>query len=366
MHVATCAMLVAITSCHNKKSAIESEALSVDVALPVVDSVMLYRTYPATANAGASADIVARVNGMLLTRDYTAGSAVKKGQVLFTIDPTRYRDAVEQSRATLATARSEYVYASNQAEAMRKALESDAVSKLDVIQAESNMEQAAASIENAEAALNLSLTDLGYCTVRAPFDGHISSSLLDPGAYVAGGTSPVTLAKLYDDAYVTVVFSISDAQFQQIFSGENVPQNEVYRRVPLSFDTPLAHSYTGDLTYTAPSIDTSTGTITLKCRVENPHGELRDGMYVTVHLPYGAEPQAMLVKDSAIGTDQLGKYLYTLNDSNRVIYTPVTVGDLYCDTLRIVTRGITPQTRYVTSALLKVRDGMRVIPQMKQ
>jgi RND family efflux transporter MFP subunit len=365
MLVATCASLLAFTSCHPKKSADEAQLLSVDVAFPQVDSVTIYRTYPATAAAGASADIVARVNGMLLSRNYTPGSAVKKGQVLFTIDPTRYHDAVEQSRASLATARNEYIYASNQAEAMRKALESDAVSKLDVIQAESNMAQAAAAIENAEAALNLSLTDLGYCTVRAPFDGHISSSLLDPGAYVAGGTSPVTLAKLYDDAYITVVFSISDAQFGQIFDGENAPQNDVYRRVPLSFDTPLTHSYTGDLTYTAPSIDTSTGTITLKCRVENPYGELRDGMYVTVHLPYDTAPHAILVKDNALGTDQLGKYLYTLTDSNRVVYTPVTVGDLYCDTLRIVTHGITPQTRYVTSALLKVRDGMHVIPTLK-
>ena len=70
----------------------------------------------------------------------------------------------------------------------------------------------------------------------------------------------------------------------------------------------------------------------------------------------------MLVKDASLGTDQLGRYLYTVNDSDRVVYTPVKVGELYDDSLRIVTSGITPSTRYVTRALLKVRDGMAIRP----
>ena len=152
----TCAALTILPSCHNDKSSDHSDGvLAVDVARPVTDSVMLYRTYPGTTGARASADIVARVNGTLLTRDYTSGSLVDKGTVLFTIEPTQYNDAVKQSRASLETARSEYTYASNQAAAMKKALESDAVSKLDVIQAESNMEQSAAAIKEAEAQLNL-------------------------------------------------------------------------------------------------------------------------------------------------------------------------------------------------------------------
>ena len=70
----------------------------------------------------------------------------------------------------------------------------------------------------------------------------------------------------------------------------------------------------------------------------------------------------MIVKDASISTDQLGKYLYTVNDSNKVVYTPVTVGDLYQDTLRIITSGIAPGTRYVTKAMLKVRPGMSINP----
>ncbi len=303
----TCAALTILSSCHNDKSSDHSDGvLAVDVARPVTDSVMLYRTYPGTAGARASADIVARVNGTLLTRDYTSGSLVDKGTVLFTIEPTQYNDAVKQSRASLQTARSEYTYASNQAAAMKKALESDAVSKLDVIQAESNMEQSAAAIKEAEAQLNLALTNLGYCTIRAPFKGHITSSTVDPGAYISGGGSPFTLATIYDDAEVVVTFSISEPQYQQMLGIRGTPQEEIFRKVPLSFDNELAHKYTG--------------------------------------------------------TDQLGKYLYVVNDSNRIVYTPIETGDIYRDSLRIVTKGIGPESRYVTSAMLKVRDGMEVKP----
>ena len=72
--------------------------------------------------------------------------------------------------------------------------------------------------------------------------------------------------------------------------------------------------------------------------------------------------QAILIKDAAISTDQLGKYVYVVNDSNKVVYTPIKVGELYQDTLRIVSEGLSPADRYVTKAMLKVRDGMEVKP----
>ena len=85
-------------------------------------------------------------------------------------------------------------------------------------------------------------------------------------------------------------------------------------------------------------------------------------MYATVMLPYALDPKAILIKDAAISTGQLGKYVYVVNDSNKVVYTPIKVGELYQDTLRIVSEGLSPADRYVTKAMLKVRDGMEVKP----
>ncbi len=355
--------LASVTSCGNKRQAADEGLLTVDVALPVTDSITLYKTYPGYAGANASADVVARVNGQLLSKNYDSGSLVKKGAVLFTIEPTKYSDAVRQAQAALATAESEYEYASKQAQAMKKAFESDAVSRMEVIQAESSMQQAEAAIKNARAALSTANTNLAYCTVRAPFTGHITSATVDVGNYINGEGAPFKLATIYDDSSMIVSFAIEDSQYERMMGAKSDPAVEaLYHKVPLEFEEPLPHTYTADMYYTSPAIDKSTGTLNLKVTVDNPYGELRDGMYVTVKFPYDTDPDAILVKDASIGTDQLGKYLYVVNDSDKVVYTPIEVGGIYDDSLRVVTKGISRDSRYVTSAMLKVRDGMPVKP----
>lgn len=353
-----------LTSCsHSKKETAHTETPEISVAYPVVDSITLSNTYPGTAIANATAKIVARVNGMLLSKDYTSGSKVTKGSVLFTIEPTKYRDAVKEAEAALATAKSEYAYASSRYDAMKKALEADAVSKMEVIQAKSNVETSEAAIRNAEAALSVARTNLGYCTIRAPFTGNISSSTVDVGAYISGEATPFEMATIYDDSSIVVMFDIESSQYEKLIGAtDGNIFNKLYRKIPLKFEQPLPHEYYADLNYLSPAVNEATGTFTLKAEIKNPYGDIKPGMYITVDLPYGSNPNAILVNDASIGTDQLGKYLYVVNDSNKVVYTPIKIGGLYNDSLRVVNEGISANSRYVTSALLKVRDGMTVNP----
>ena len=109
-------------------------------------------------------------------------------------------------------------------------------------------------------------------------------------------------------------------------------------------------------------VDLNTGTLTVRANFDNPQGILKSGLYVSITLPYGEADNAMLVKEASIGTDQLGKYLYLVNDSNIVRYRHIEIGQLIGDTLRQVTGGLSPQDRYVTKALMKVRDGMKLKP----
>lgn len=360
------AITMSLVGCTSKKSGTADNASSVseiEVTTPIVDSIVLYNTYPGYAAARSVAKVVGRVDGTLLSKRYSGGDLVKKGQVLYTIESSSYEDAVNQAKAALSKAESEYEYASNQYEAMKKALESDAVAQIEVVQAKSNMESAQSAIKTAKAALNTAVTNLGYCTVTAPFTGHIDSGTTDVGNYINGEGSPYTLATLYDDSEISISFAIEEKQYEKIMGDIESPiGHELYDSVPLIFTEPLDHTYSGYLSYESPSVDKSTGTITLKVRTSNPYGEIRNGMYVNVHLPFGENNRAILVKDASIGTDQLGKYLYIVNDSNKVVYTPIKTGDLYNDSLRVVTEGITPESRYVTSALLRVRDGMQVKP----
>ena len=356
------AVAMIMSSCHKKSSADGDAELPVAVAMPEVDTVTLTKSYPGYLQAQAVVQLVARVNGYLRTKDYASGQFVNKGQVLFTIEDTQYRDALAQAEAQLATARSTYEYNKNNYEAMKKALESDAVARISVIQAESEMKNSLAAIHNAEAAVQSARTNLGYCTVRAPFNGHVTASGPDPGAYLAGAGSPVTLATIYDDSQMGAVFNIEDTQFMRMMDHKGDGHELDYARIPVTFEDTLPHRYTAKLSYISPEIDKSTGTLLLKAELDNSYGELKDGMYANITLPYAIVPDAILVKDASISTDQAGKYVYVVNDSNKVVYTPIKTGELVRDSMRIVTSGLTPQSRYVTQALLKVRDGMEVKP----
>ena len=360
------ALATIFSGCHGGDKKTDTErAMTVDVAMPVVDSVVLHKTYPGYLAANQAVQLVARVDGYLMSHPFEGGSFVKKGTILFTIEDKSYRDAVAKAEAELADAKSTYQYASSQYEAMKEAYESDAVSQMEVLQAKNSMETAAADIKSAEASLRTARTTLGYCTVTAPCDGHVTCGAFDLGTYLAGSGSPVTLGTIYDDAVMVAVFSIEDSRYFDLVKNFKDSAEDVdYEKMPIEFSEELPHKYTGDLSYMAPSIDKSTGTMLLKARIENPYNELKAGMYATVSLPYGFEPNAILIKDASIGTDQLGKYIYTVNDSNKVVYTPIEVGETVNDTLRIVTKGITADTKYVTKALLKVRDGQTVDPRM--
>lgn len=357
---------VLMASCGRKEKDKGTAVPEIEVACPVIDSVTLHKTYPGMLSASTSVDVVGRVNGQLLTQNYTSGQHVDKGMVLYTIEDSKYRDAVTQATASLATAESQLEYARRNYDAMRKALESDAVSQMEVTQAKASMEQAEASVNNARAALSTARTNLGYCVVHAPISGYIDSPAQDPGAYIGGEGSPVTMTRIYNDEIMVAVFSIEDSQYERMLGANGGLKAGMYRAVPLTFNVKMPHQYTSDLFFESPSVSTTTGTLKLKGKVGNPYRELKDGMYVNVSLPYGTEPHAVLISDASIGTDQLGKYVYVVNDSNRVVYTPIKVGELVRDSLRIVESGLRPEDRYVTKALLSVRGGAEVKPVMRE
>ena len=358
---AVCAMLLA-GGCHKKEKDETASAPEVDVAVAYEDSVVLHKSFPGTIVANDNAEVVARVSGQVLETPFKEGQYVRKGQTLFIIDPAPYRDAAARAEAELATAESSYSYASSHYEAMKEALKEDAVSRMEVLQAESAMNQAAAAIKSAKASLSTARENLGFCTVRAPISGNVSEIMQTKGNFVNGGASPVVLTKIFDNNNLSAQFEVSAPLYQTMVAANGGAESAFFSKVPLEFRVPLNNTYHTDLAYQAPSVDQSTGTVMLKGSVTNIDDELKDGMYVTVSLPYGVSPHAVIVKDASIGNDQLGKYIYVVNDSNRVVYTPVETGELLNDSLRIITRGVSAGQKYVSKALLTVRNGEPVRP----
>ena len=352
-----------LTACKEKKGMMGAMPTpEISVSKPITKDITLTKEYPGYLTTEKTVEMVARVNGTLQNVAYTPGSRVKQGQLLFIIEPTIYKDNVVQAEAALKTAQAQLAYARNSYERMQEALKSDAVSKIQVLQAESTVAESIASVSNAEATLNTARTNLGYCYIRAPFDGTISKTTVDAGSYVSGAVQPVTLATIYKDDRMYAYFNVADNQWLSMLLTDQQSAKNLPKEITVKLGENGNSTYPATLDYLSPNIDLNTGTLNVRANFDNPKGTLKSGAYVSITLPYGEAKQALLVKEAAIGTDQLGKFLYVVNDSNIVRYRHISIGQLVEDTLRQVTNGLSPQDRYVTEALMKVREGMKVKP----
>jgi RND family efflux transporter MFP subunit len=353
---------MSLCCCHDKKESAKTIVPDIDVATPIVRDVTLTRFYPGYLLAINSVELMARVSGTLLSTDYVSGSMVKKGKRLFVLESTTYRNSVEEAEAQLKTAVAQLEYAQSNYSRLSEALLSDAVSRIEVIQAEANVKEAEANVNEAEAQLSTARTNLGYCTITAPFDGMMSLSEFNVGSYIDGAASPVKMATIYDNSRMYAYFNIAGNQWLAMLLANPELHVDVLPNEVIVEPGDGGKPYKANLNYTSPDIDISTGTITLRADLDNSDGLLKSGQYVGIKLPYLERRDALLVNASSIATDQLGNYLYVVNNSNVVGYRHIEVGQVVDDTLRIVTGGLLPGDRYVTKALLKVRDGMTVNP----
>lgn len=356
--------LLVITACHKKAEPTEeSAALPIEVSTPIVREITLTREYPGYLKADATIPVVGRVNGSIIKRNFTEGSRVKKGDLLFVIEPTLYENAVTQAQASLQTAIAEQEYARSNYERMQAAISSNAVSEIEVLQAKSRVESCNAAVSNAKAALKTAQTKLGYCYIEAPASGSVSLAKQPTGAYIAGEMSPVELCHLYKDDLMYAFFNIPDIQWfrKALATSEGIDQSII--TFTLGEGNIIKRNATID--YLSPNVNTGTGTLQIRAELPNSDGVLKSGSYISIIMPYENVNNALLIKDASIGTDQTGKFIYVLDAQNKAEYRRIEVGDIIDDTLRLVTGGLEANERYVTKALLKVRNGMSIVPIME-
>lgn len=355
--------LLIFASCKEKKESMASMPVpAINVAYPEIKNVTLTKDYPGYLAADKAVKLVGRVNGTLQSINFQPGTRVKQGQLLFIIEPSQYQNAVSQAEAALQTSKAQLEYARNSYERMQEAIKSDAVSKIQLLQAKSSVEEGVAAVDNAKAALNTARTNLGYCYIKAPYDGTIDRSLYDAGSYISGALQPTELTTVYKDDILYAYFNVADNQWLSLLMDKSGKGTKLPDKVTVKLGEEGTRTYPGTLDYLSPSANLSTGTLTIRANLKNDDGLLKNGLYVSITLPYEEQEQAVLVSDASIGTDQLGKFLYVVNDSNVVRYRHISTGQLIDDTLRLVTKGLVPEERYVTKALLKVRDGMKIEP----
>lgn len=340
----------------------------VEVAVPVQRNIT--RFLDATGNVAAfnNVDLVARVQGVLQSINYQDGSFVKKGTTLFTIEPETYQLKLEQAQAAETGAQATARQAESDFKRQSDLVSRQVVSQATLDQSTSSRENAQSNLQQAQINTKIAAVNFGYTNVMAPFDGVVSTHLVSVGELV-GVSSPTQLATIVQLDPIYVNFNVSEQDVLRVREEarrRGLTVNDI-RQLPIEvgLQTETGVPHKGKLDYVAPSVDPSTGTLAVRGILPNPDRTLLPGFYVRIRVPIDQQANALLVPDSALGSDQAGRYVLVVNADNVVEQRKVTTGPLDAD-LRVIDSGLKPDDRVIVAGLLRAIPGQKVDPQLRK
>ncbi|KJC48928.1 efflux RND transporter periplasmic adaptor subunit [Bradyrhizobium sp. LTSP857] len=364
--LAAVATVAVLAGCEDKNTFVAPPPSKVDVATPIQRPVTRY--VEATGNTAPikSVDLVARVQGFLQSIDYTDGTFVKQGTQLFTIEPETYKLKLDQAQAAEAGAQASLKQAEADFKRQVDLVQRQAVSQATLDTSTSTRDNAQANLQQAQANTRIAELNYSYTKVSAPFDGIVSAHLVSIGELV-GVSSPTQLATIVAMDPIWVNFTVNEQDVLRI-------RAEAQRRgltsadlkqfpIQVGLQTETGYPHEGHLDYVAPTLNQSTGTLAVRGLVANDKRVLLPGYFVRVRVPFDQDKNALLVPDTALGSDQGGRYLLVANKDNVVEQRKVQIGAAD-NGLRVIEGGLKPDDRVVIAGLLRVIPGQKIDPQL--
>lgn len=354
----TCAVAVALAACKKPEQqtppppevgVIEAKPQTLPLQRELVGRLSPYR----------SADVRARVPGVLLKRVYQEGSEVKQGQTLFLIDPAPLRAELSASEAQLASAKASYANAKVAADRARSLAPQAYVSRADLDNAESTERTALAAVKQSEAAVSSSRISLGYSEVTAPISGVAGKQQVTEGALVGqGDVTLLTTVDQLDPLYVN--FSLSVDELSQLRSaqakGALALSGDGKATVQVKLSDGTTYGQNGTLDFSSTTVDPATGAVSLRAVLPNPERILLPGAFVSFQATLGARNNAYLVPQPALLRDATGGYLMVVGNDGKVIRRNVRTEGAQGGNW-LVTDGLQPGDKVVVAGTQKVKEG---------
>lgn len=322
------------------------------------------RSYPGRLAATLTAQVRARVTGIVLERVYKEGSDVKMGDVLFRIDPAPLQAGLRDEQGLLAQAEASARNAKLKASRSKQLGAKGLLAKQDVDDAVAAAAQAVAAVKSARANVENAKISLDYATVTAPISGRAGRANVTQGALVSPtDTKPLTTVQVIDPIYAN--FSEPMAEVERLRKAEKAgglkldAPDKAEVQIVLPDDSTYVH--TGTLDFTDLAVDPQTGAVDLRALVPNPDHALLPGMFVKIRLTLGTLHNAFLLPQSAIQRGSEGAYVYEIGTDDKITSQPVDLGDQHgADWL--VLGGIAPGAKVVASGVQKAQPGEKVKP----
>lgn len=324
----------------------------VTVSTPLAERVVDWDDFTGRFEATQSVDVRARVGGYIQSVHFRDGDFVSRGQLLFTLDPRPAQAQLASARAALAQAEAQVTLARANLTRSQGLLASQAVSQAEVDANTGALKTAEANIAAAQASVRARQLDLEFTRVTAPVSGRVSDRRVDPGNLVGGGSSAGdVLTTIVSSAPIYFVFEGSEATLlkyqRQVRAGASAPV-----RIRLQDESDFTRTATLDFTDNA--IDSASGTIRLRAVVPNGDGFLKPGMFGQARVAGAGAYDALLVPDSAIGTDGARRTVSVVAADGSVTPKAVELGPLV-DGLRVIRSGVTARDRIIINGAQRVQ-----------
>jgi RND family efflux transporter MFP subunit len=335
----------------------------VTVSHPIEQEVTVYNEFTGRTQAIETVDLVARVQGFLRSINFTPGTDIQQGQLLFVIEPDLYEAQVEVAQGNLEGSEAQYSAAQTQLEITQAIYERSAGSRTDLVQKTQTRDLAKAQVDTAKANLAAAKLNLSYTHIYAPFSGRIDRNLVDVGNLVGAGQA-TPLASLVRHEPMYAYFTASERELLRYFDMRRKRKTVAGEGEPTPAYLGLAsedgYPHVGQVDYSSNRVDPETGTIELRAVFPNSDRILIPGLFARIRLPLTRE-RALLVPDAAVSFDQGGQYLLVVNDKNVVEYRRVKPGPLI-EGMRVISQGIEKEEWVVIIGIERARPGLTVKP----
>ncbi len=366
-------ILVMVTACEEKNTYVEPPPPKVTVAEPLQQEVTEYLEFTGNTRAYEEVELRARVAGFLKSMHFTPGTRVDMGDLLFVIDPKEYQAEYNASQAELNAGKAMAHRAKIEYDRAQRVYKKGAGRETDVVKWRGERDVALARIERAKAKLERAKLNLSYTRITSPISGRISRNLIDVGNLVGEGEPTLlTIVTRYDPMYVYFNLNENDllralAMYRKRMKEKGLDidrdsDKEADITVYLGLANEEGFPHEGVVDFAESSLDPSTGTLQLRGIFNNKEKILVPGLFTRLRMPISEQEKALLVAERAIGSDQSGRFILTINSENVVEKRPIRMGQLV-DGLRVIEEGVEPGEQVVVNGLQRARPGGKVDPE---
>jgi membrane fusion protein, multidrug efflux system len=330
----------------------------VSVAEAVARDVPVYLDQVGKVVARELVNVQPQVAGRILQVHFTDGADVRKGQLLFTIDPRPFQAQLAAAQGTLAQSKAMLDFARIQVDRAAGLIQTKAISQLEYDQRKNALAVAQAQVQQGQAAVETARLNLQYCEIRSPIDGRAGHRLVDPGNVVKENETMLLTIQRLDPIYADFTVTENDLTAVQRNMERGTLQVEV--RLPDEPDKPVA----GALTFLDNAVQRDTGTVGLRATIGNADHRLWPGRFVKVRLVLSTLPKAVLVPAVAPQMSAKGPFVYVVKPDSTAELRPVVTGQRQGD-LVVISQGVKPGEKVVVIGQLGVTPGgkVREIPQ---